>query len=363
MIDTEVDGSPASVNAAATWLRSTLKANVDEAADLQAGARAAASAGWDGAGAQAYRDFMAPVVTASDNHVQRIGRAATALDVYASRLGRMQTDMDALRQRAQAGGLILTSTTIEPPPLVPASVVIPGSAEDLARQQAIAKVTLFNELAEEAVALWAGFYEWIDAQLAVDLSDAREKDRIDKILAEVAGVLPNFAAGTGAGLAGLALTRMSERYRNEAREFRRRSRVSGNPQVRGQADRPSGRTRLDDWAGKARRFGRWGRILGGPVGVGIEIGFGIHEGATTGDWKRAAITTGASLAAAAGITALVAAGVVSAPALAVVVGGGLVVAGVGWGAGKIYDNWDGITDWASNTWGSAKSALGKLKPW
>ena len=191
-------------------------------------------------------------------------------------------------------------------------------------------------------------------------------------------VFPNFASGIGAGLIGFGLLGKADDYTAAAREFRRRSRVSGNPRVRGSADTPSGRVKLDDLLGKADWLGKGGRFLGGPGGILIDVGFGIHEGMETGDWTRVALTTGTSIAVGAGAAALVAAGVISAPAIVVIGGTAVAAMALSAGVGYVYDNWDDITDWtgdrvddvtdfASDTWDSATDVAGDawdaVTPW
>lgn len=369
MIETLVEGETGEVAAAATWLRGTLELSLEQAGDQQSGARSTARGGWEGLAADGYQDFTRPIVAATDKHATRVGRAATALDEYATRLRTMKQTMADLRTRAVAGGLSVSGTVIAPPPTVPASVVVPGSPEDLARQEAIDKVILYNTLADEAITAQQSFDDWIRTNLAADVADARETDDIDVVLSELESLLPNFAAGVGSGLTGGALIRKADDYRDQARELRRRSRVSGDPRVRGHADTPSGRGAIDDLLGKSRGLGRFGRILSGPVGIGIDIVFGIQEGHESGDWTRAALTTGTSIAVGVGVTALVAAGIVTAPAWAVVVGGGALAAGAAWGVGQVYDHWDDITGWsgdrvddvkdfASDTWDDATDFAG-----
>lgn len=364
MIETKVEGEVESVNAAGTWLRHTLKSNVSDAGDNQATARNSARGSWEGVAAEGYQEFTRHIVQATDNHAERVGRAATAFDDYAARLARAKTTMTGIRTRAASGGLTVSGTMIAEPPSVAPSVVVPGSPEEAERETAIDRVTLYNTLLEETGTEHDSFATWVEARLPADVSDAQEKDEIDTVLTELEAVIPNFAAGAGAGLAGLALTRKGEGYRAEAREFRRKSRVSGDPRVRGQADTPGGRANVDDLLGKARGLGRFGRILGGPAGIGIDIAFGIKDGIETGDWTRAALTTGTSVAVGVGVVALVAAGVVTAPVWATVLAGGALAAGAAWGVGQIYDNWDSISDWggdrvddvqdfASNTWDGA----------
>ena len=157
--------------------------------------------------------------------------------------------------------------------------------------------------------------------------------------------------------------------------------MSGDPRVRGSADTPSGRATLDDLLGKAEWLKKGGRLLG-PAGILIDVGFGVYEATQTGDWTRAVLTTGGSIAGGAlvvaGAGALAAAGVVTAPAWLVVVGAGVAAAGVAYGVGYVYDHWDDITDWtgdrvddvtdfASDTWDDATDAVGdawdSVTPW
>ncbi|GAB2874468.1 hypothetical protein GCM10027026_26440 [Myroides odoratimimus subsp. xuanwuensis] len=337
-----------------------------------------ARGGWEGSAADGYQAFTRPVVRATDQHVQRIGRAATAIEDYAARLRQMKRTMTGLRTRAENGGLTVAGTVIQAPPAVPAGPVVKDSPEEAARQTAVDKITLYNTLVEEATTASTDFADWIETHLSADLKDAQEKDTVDKVLTELEAVIPNFAAGVGAGLTGLALMKKASQYAAERREFRRRSRAARKPGVRGQADTPAGRAHVDDLATKARRLGRFGRFLGGPVGIGIDIGFGIKDGIETGDWTRAALTTGTSIAVGVGAAALVAAGVVTAPAWLTVVGAGALAAGAAWGVGKIYDNWDDITDWggdrvddvkdfATDTWDKASDVVGDtwdaVTPW
>lgn len=378
MIDTHVAGDPGSVRAGATWLRGTLRSGLDASADHQSDARSSARGGWEGAAGEAYQSVTRSIVAATDAHAARVGRAATALEDYAARLDAMQATMAALRSRATEGGLSVAGDVVQPPPDVPAGVVEPGSPEELARQRAIAKVELYNELVADATDAWARFRDWIEGHLPADVADARDKDDVAKLNDAFTDAVPSFGVGVGAGLTGLAIGRLGDDYAARAREFRRRSRVSGDPRVRGQADTPAGRAQVDDWLGRARGLRRFGRILSGPAGIGIDVYFGYQEAQETGDWTRAALTTGGSIATGLGVGALVAAGVVTAPAWAVVVGGGALAAGVAWGVGEIYDNWDDITEWtgdrvddvadfASDTWDSATDVAGDawdaVTPW
>ncbi len=357
MIDTAVEGEVSSVTSAATWLRGTLAANLTGAADDCARGRAIASREWEGDDATAYSSYSRNVLKMTDAHASRVGRAAGAYDAYGARLKAMKTTMSGVRTRAVAGGLQVSGDNILEPPVVPATVVESGSPEEAAHLKAVAKVDLYNTLSGDTTTAWTDFDQWIQANLVPDVADAEDDSPVATVLSEVDGQFPNYAAGVGAGLAGHGLGSWAGTYQDAAREFRRRSRVAGDPRVRGQVKTPKGASALDDLLGKSRWLGKAGKLMG-PVGVLIDIGFGIKDGHDTGDWKRAAITTGTSLAVAGGVALYVATAPVSVPVTLVVVGGGLLAAGASWGAGKIYDNWDDITDWTGDRWDDTTDLAG-----
>lgn len=358
MIDTRVDGDPESVIAAATWLRDTLAVKVGEAAEDAQSARRSARSAWEGESASSYQAFTRDLVDITDRHEVRVRRAAASLEDYAAQLALVESAMIDIRFRARGGGLVVEGTVIHPPPPVPFGPFEHGSPAEAEAQAAATRIELWNSLVTEAADAYRRFTEWVHAQMPGRVSEAQETDASDTLFGTMADLFPNFAAGAGAGIAGSALLDRSRTYRDAAREFRRRSRVAGNPAVRGQADTPAGRATLDDLLDNARRFGRFGRFVSGPGGLLIDVGFGIHEGLETGDWGRVALTTGTSIAVGAGAAALVAAGVVSAPAVVVVLVAGGVAMGASWIVGEIYDNWDGITDTVSDAWDSAGEVLG-----
>ena len=366
MIETKVDGDPDAVAASATWLR-TLAKGLESAGDVQQDARNEARRSWEGETASSYQGFTSDLLKATDKHEQRVKRAATALDQYAVRLRRFRDEMADILGWAGAGGLTIVGTVIHPPPDVPAGAVEAGSPEEAARKAAVAKVELWNELVEDADKAWSDFTDWVDAEMPGDVADAREKDGSDSFGEVVQKALPNFAAGSGAGLTGLALLERSQGLRAEVAEIRRRSKVSKDPRVAGFADTPAGRAKVDDLLGKAEWLGRGGRLLSGPAGIAIDVGFGVKEGAESGDWDRAGLTTSASVLTGLGVAGAVGLGVVTAPAWATVVAGGALAAGASWAAGEVYDNWDGITDKVDETWDDAKDLAGKawdkVTPW
>jgi len=72
VIDTEVEGDPAAVTAAATWLRDTLAVKVADAADHTQSARNTARGSWEGESASSYQAMTHEVVDKADKHEARV---------------------------------------------------------------------------------------------------------------------------------------------------------------------------------------------------------------------------------------------------------------------------------------------------
>lgn len=343
MIETQIDGRSGDVTAAAIWLRETLAARVEVAGDRQADARASARSGWEGATASAYQDFTRTLMQGTDKHDARVKRAATAFDGYAARLVGAQEAMGTLRTRALAGGLNVSGTVIEAPPDVPAGVVESGSAEEAAREAATQKVELYNALCADVAREHEKFGQWVEATMPGDLKDAQDKDGLGTLGETAAG----WAKNAGAGLAGLALANLAKGMRAEGLELRRKVRRSGDPGYRPPKD-------PDRLLSRARLLGKWGGRLLGPIGIGVDVFFGIQEGRETGDWGRAATTTGTSIV----VGGLATAGIIAlgGPVILAIGGGALLAYGASELSGYVWDHKDEIADWAGDTWDDASSA-------
>ena len=135
---------------------------------------------------------------------------------------------------------------------------------------------------EDAAADYQTFVDWVDSTMPGAVAKAREKDGSDELLDTVQGMIPNFAGGVGAGLSGSALSNAAKDLKGQARELKRKSRVSGDPRIRGSVDTPAGKAKLDDLLGKSDWLGKGGRLLGGPAGILIDVGFGVKDGMDPG---------------------------------------------------------------------------------
>lgn len=118
-IDTELTGSPDSIDAAARWLDGSLAAAVGEGGERVVAARRAASADWQGASATGFVSRMGVAVEKIDLVHDGASSAARELTAYAATLRRLQARMAEIRASARAAGLTVTAYVVEPPGAAP----------------------------------------------------------------------------------------------------------------------------------------------------------------------------------------------------------------------------------------------------
>jgi uncharacterized protein YukE len=146
-IDTEIKGTPTSIDSAADWLRGTLGTAVDAGADALVAARSTARSDWDG---EAGRSFTSTMATAADR-ADALSTVATSvagsLDAYATRLRNLQQRMAQIRATAQDAGLDVAGSVIHSPGNGPARPDDPpaGPTSPTAADAYNAAVTAYNE--------------------------------------------------------------------------------------------------------------------------------------------------------------------------------------------------------------------------
>ncbi len=114
-IDTQIEGSPGSVETAATWLRNDLATGLDSSAEVLNGARRSAEASWEGAAGAEMATTMTSARTATDDLEQAARTMATDLEAFATALRRCQTDMADVRRVAAAAGLSVSGFVVQHP--------------------------------------------------------------------------------------------------------------------------------------------------------------------------------------------------------------------------------------------------------
>lgn len=340
MIETEIEGTTAAVDAASQWLRDSLKAGLEDASEAVVGARRTASE-WEGDAGAAYVAYAADTVTVTDAHVDRVEQAAVMFDDYRARLRTAQDRMRGLRTEATGGGLVVAGTVIQPPadavpppvvmgPITPAQSV-QQDTDQAAYDAQVAKILLYERLATEAFEEWTLFTDWVDTRLTLTTEDVEvpETSALVSFVKQNAG---NLGIAFSLEFGKRTLGDKAAALTDEADDLRR-ARRSGNPARRALGEAPETPGRIDDLRGKADLLGRTTRFLG-PVG-------GVIDTVTALEGDSPA---GGVLAAGAGIGAtalIIASAPVSVPG-AIVVGGAVLV---GWGTSELVDGgWDALPD-------------------
>lgn len=373
MIDTDLPGSFADVQGAATWLTS-LADGMEGAGDKAARARSAAAADWDGDSHHAYATHAGDVITAGDARAAVVRRCADAVETYAWELQACQREMAAHRERATAGGLVVSGTVIEAPPAPfdpGPPLVMPTPAQqhryDDATDAMNARIEQ-NELYEQLRLDVRATYDRLDSCVTSTLVPAQEEAASDSGLETLLDKAKAAADGAGHGIT-FGETAFTVRERDlraaaTAAATALAARRSRNPAVRSGSKAPTPRgltnaskpgTRAAGLAADAAELARWGKVLkfGGPV-IGI-VGSGVAL-ANGESPSSVAVGFGAGLAAGVVTGAVVAAGVVSTPVWATAAAVVLVGAGVSWAATKAWEAWvpedvrDSIDDGARAAW-------------
>ena len=186
-IDTEIQGSPSSIEGAAEWLAGTLRTGIDSTADAVAEARRSATASWQGPAGDEFASRAGDAVRTIDDLSGRADTAATALRTFASRLRSAQDRMATIRHTAAGKGLTVSGFVIADPGPGPANpgVLPSGGMPSPAAAQAHA----------DAVAAFDAHQDKVRAYQAA-LRDAREVQ--DDIRADSQGLADTYRGLQGA---------------------------------------------------------------------------------------------------------------------------------------------------------------------
>ncbi len=119
-LDTEIPGSPGSIESAARWLSGTLAPSVLKASDALNSARGDAQSDWDGGAGAAFASTMRTASGKADDLDSSTTEVAGALDGYAGSLRSAQHKMADIRAVAAGAGLTVHGFVIENPGAGPA---------------------------------------------------------------------------------------------------------------------------------------------------------------------------------------------------------------------------------------------------
>lgn len=359
-VDTEIQGSPAAIEGAAHWLRSSLAAELTDAADRANDARRSADGSWNSEAGDEFVGVMARARGKIDDLEGAVRTMADDLDKFAGKLRRAQEQMGDVRTEARGADLTVNGFVVEDPgagPVRPPDGFEGTPAEVDAHNGRVAaydahqdKIRAYNAASAEASRI-DRYY----ATACRDLQDQYTPGQHAAWLLTVGDILGDVAAGAiGVDIAskksnlhgraqGLLdeATRMiddlqahPERYLkrkwfffqtlDEARLEADRLAIAGK--LDEAQDLLDQSRRLDD-ARAPRYLGRFGRVLG-PIGFGLGVFNDYQEGEST---TQVAVSQGVStgLGVAAGIGASAASGA------AVGAMFGSVVPGVGTAVGAV----------------------------
>lgn len=400
MIETKVEGSPAAVRTAATWVGETLRGQVVDAGQDATDARRRAASSWEGEASSAYRSFAGKVVEASDEQADDLSKVAEKLRTYAVKLDHIQGRMAGRRGEASGGGLTVAGTVIQQPPdpVRPADLPAGSSQaeadawdrDNAAFERANDKVELYNRLSTEVEDDLTNLEEWIEANLTAIATV--EDPPLSSYLMKQLQKAPALAMMFGTDLRGRQLRADSEELRRRSEDLRRQAdearaaRRSGNPARAAAGNavdvRDTRRTArgLDAISEGAERLGRRVPVIGTVLSLGL-AGNDIANGESPGQTiaSEAAGMAGGALGAAAvvGGAALLGA---TAPVWGVAVGAAALGVGAGMLAEYAWDHWvpedvteaidegleefgEGVADVASDVGEAASDAWDAVTPW
>lgn len=143
-IDTEIEGNPVSIEQAATWLRTSLAAELEESANAFNNARKSAVDAWNGTAGVEFGTAMSSGRDAADGLEAAVRSMATDLEEFATSLRSCQNDMSDIRTTARGAGLTCTGFVIADPGTGPARPPddFTGTPEEVAAHDA--KVEAYN---------------------------------------------------------------------------------------------------------------------------------------------------------------------------------------------------------------------------
>ncbi|MDN4162294.1 hypothetical protein [Nocardioides abyssi] len=365
-VDTEIQGSPASIETAETWLRDQLAPALSDASDRLNEARRDAESSWD---SEAGDQFAAAVRTGrdtTDDLETATKKMADDLGDFAEKLRTCQSDMATIRADARAAGLSVSGFVIADPgpgPARPPDGFTGTEAEVAAHNRDVAAydahqdlIRAYNHAASEAARIDRKY-----ATACRALQDEYTVGQHASWIVTMGDVLGDLAAG----VIGVSIARNQSALHGRARDLlgeaeRAIRDLQANPdryvkrkwfffrtldEARLEADRLAIQGKLDEAEDLLRRaddldggrlpryLGRAGKILG-PLGLGLGIYNDYQEGESA---TQIAVSQGGSLLAGVGAGAAVGAAVGSVVPVAGTAVGAAVGAVVGAGVSIFAD--------------------------
>lgn len=350
-LETRVDGSPASIRAAAAWLLDSLAAGASTLDEDVYQQYRGVGAAWEGDGADLLRGRLSTLANGGGTLAQVATTMAHELEALAAALDLTLGDMTDARARAAAGGLGVAGTVIQgpgqPPPDVPPLPASASSGEAQAHGQALAAIAAWNARCD----LWntlveiveAGHQRWTTAvDSAVRVWEGNKGNLVGLFAELLSGGVSASAMAVVAYNAKLLRgfhVESAAAYARHVTAVTPGGRLTTTPgHFYDLVD--TGAQHLDD----AARAGRTAAAPRVPVGVArgllalgvVATGYGIYDDIQNGESPaQAAVSNGGGFLASMGAGALVGAGIGSVLPVGGTIVGGVVGAVVGAGVGLV----------------------------
>lgn len=393
-IETEIAGDPASVRAAATWLRDTLRPALSSGSDAIVEARRDANGEWRGETGAAFCDAMARGADKVDHVVTGVGSVAGTFEGYAVTLASCQDRMADVRADARAAGLTVNGFTVESPGDGPSR---PGPPPEAASQGAVdaydAQVSAYNQhqrLIEDYNA-----QSGIAQQIWDDMVTAWDKVSDDNNGLDTAGwilTLTDVAGGLGgaltqahvSALAGNAtyFRDLASRHLDDLAEMAQRGRLpmSASQFYDDLAHYQNMAASSADDVARASRLANIGRFappIIGAAGAGVGIWYDMEHGGESAEQAVASNVGGFAASVGTGMLVGTMIGGPVGTAVGAVVGAGVgiftsgmvdglfendgdVMAGLASGADAVVDTGEALADLGSDVGGAIVDGVGGL---
>ncbi len=148
-VDTEIQGTPSSIESAAAWLRTSPAAKLEAAADTCHAVRATTQRSWEGVAGDEFAGIMATASGATDVLERATREMARDLEGFASSLRRCQGDMADVRGTATAAGPTVSGFLVQHPgagPIRPPDDVTGTPTEVAAHNDRVAAYNAHQDL-------------------------------------------------------------------------------------------------------------------------------------------------------------------------------------------------------------------------
>ncbi|MGK5684860.1 hypothetical protein [Actinoplanes sp. URMC 104] len=204
MIETRLDGDPASIRANADWLKAQLAARLDRSVTDMFAARDDAGSGWRGDAGPGFAGRMDAAGRKGDTLRADIETTAQGFHRYADDLTTAQAGMERARAIAREGGLQLAGTTILDPGPAPAVVALPTGGPPTPEMVTAHNdsVTAFNAHRAKADAYVLAKQEADRSNAVMEAAKAIAKNMVDDVKSKPVLLAGDFFNGTAGSALG-----------------------------------------------------------------------------------------------------------------------------------------------------------------